>query len=171
MIRRDLPEVLEIEDGSFPDPWSEEEFVRVLRHRNVIGMLAECGDAVVGFMLYELNKTYLEIFNLAIHPEWRRRGVGSTMIEKLQGKLSPRRRTSLRVHVRESNLVGQLFYQHHGFKAVSIDEGVYGEHSDEQAIRMIYRLPVEPAVFMLPREQRINWRWVDRPRRRNRKDV
>ena len=49
MIRRDMPEVLAIEHASFEFPWCEEEFLRVLRQRNCIGMVAEYGERVVGF--------------------------------------------------------------------------------------------------------------------------
>ena len=41
MIRRDMPEVLQIERTSFEYPWSEEDFIRCLRQRNCIGMVAE----------------------------------------------------------------------------------------------------------------------------------
>ena len=49
MIRRDMPEVLAIEHASFEFPWCEEEFLRVLRQRNCIGMVAEYGERVVGY--------------------------------------------------------------------------------------------------------------------------
>src|SRR4051794_39786908 len=60
MIRRDMPEVLAIEHASFDFPWGEEEFLRVLRQRNCIGMVAEHGERVVGFMIYELHKSKLQ---------------------------------------------------------------------------------------------------------------
>src|SRR4051812_2604533 len=43
MIRRDMAEVLEIERSAFEFPWFEEEFIRCLRQRNCIGMVAEHG--------------------------------------------------------------------------------------------------------------------------------
>src|SRR5690348_3144654 len=56
MIRRDMPEVLQTEQHSFEFPWTEEDFLRCLRQRNCIGMVAEQGEKVVGFMIYELHK-------------------------------------------------------------------------------------------------------------------
>ena len=41
MIRRDMSDVLEIENNSFEFPWFEEDFIRCLRQRNCIGMVAE----------------------------------------------------------------------------------------------------------------------------------
>ena len=95
MIRRDMPEVLAIEHASFEFPWCEEEFLRVLRQRNCIGMVAEYGERVVGFMIYELHKNKLHVLNFAVHPEFRRQGVGRQMVAKLVGKLSSHRRTRI----------------------------------------------------------------------------
>ena len=79
MIRRDMPEVLAIEHASFEFPWCEEEFLRVLRQRNCIGMVAEYGERVVGFMIYELHKNKLHVLDFATHPEFRRQGVGPSL--------------------------------------------------------------------------------------------
>src|SRR3954468_19073985 len=95
MIRRDMAEVLEIERGSFELPWFEEEFIRCLRQRNCIGMVAEHGERVVGFMIYELHKTPLHVLNFAVKPDYRRRHVGRQMLDKLTLKLSAQRRTRI----------------------------------------------------------------------------
>ena len=56
MIRRDMQSVLYIENESFQYPWSEEDFIRVLRQRDTIGMVAERDGQVAAFMIYELHK-------------------------------------------------------------------------------------------------------------------
>ena len=66
MIRRDMPEVLQIEGESFEFPWSEEDFLRCLQQRNCIGMVAEHEENVVGFMIYELHKSRLHLLNFAV---------------------------------------------------------------------------------------------------------
>ena len=88
MIRRDMPEVLAAEIESFEFPWSEEDFIRCLRQRNCIGMVAEHEDRVVGFMIYELHKSRIHVLNFAVAAGCRRMGVGSQMIAKLTAKLS-----------------------------------------------------------------------------------
>src|ERR1044072_5757669 len=93
MIRRDMAEVLEIERSAFEFPWFEEEFIRCLRQRNCIGIVAEHSERVVGFMIYELPKTRLNILNSAVASDLGRRCVGRQMIDKLGGKLSSQRRT------------------------------------------------------------------------------
>ena len=65
LIRRDMPEVLEIERASFEHAWTEEDFLCCLRQRNCIGMVAEHDHEIVGFMIYELHKAKLRILNFA----------------------------------------------------------------------------------------------------------
>lgn len=101
MIRRDMPEVLAIEAASFEFPWLEDDFIRCLRQRNCIGMVAEHDDRVVGFMIYELNKSRIQVLNFATAPDAQRRGVGTQMVRKLIGKLSAQRRTRILLEVRK----------------------------------------------------------------------
>lgn len=138
MIRRDMPEVLAIEDESFEFSWLEDDFVRCLRQRNCIGMVAEYNDRVVGFMIYELHKTRIHVLNFAVASSHRRRGVGSQMLAKLAAKLSTQRRSRIVLEVRETNLDAQLFFRENGFRAVSVLRSYYAD-SPEDAYLMQYR--------------------------------
>ena len=139
MIRRDMPEVLQIEQGSFEFPWSEEDFIRCLRQRNCIGMVAEHDNRIVGFMIYELHKNQLHILNFAVRPDYRRRNVGRQMADKLIGKLSQQRRSRIVLEVRETNLVAQIFFKKLGFRAMSVLRDYYDD-TTEDAYVMHYRL-------------------------------
>jgi [ribosomal protein S18]-alanine N-acetyltransferase len=139
MIRRDMPEVLAIEEACFAwDAWSEETFFSMLRQRNCIAMLAEHEGRIAGYMVYELHKTRIEIVNFAVAPEFRRRGVGRAMIDKLKAKLSSERRTMLAANVGESNIGGHLFLRAMGFMAKGIEHGFYDDGAD--AYRFVFRL-------------------------------
>jgi ribosomal-protein-alanine N-acetyltransferase len=102
-------------------------------------MVAEQGEKVVGFMIYELHKAKLHILNFAVHPESRRGGVGAQMVAKLISKLSSHRRTRITLEVRETNLTAQLFFKAQEFKAVRVLRSFY-EDSGEDAFLMQYRL-------------------------------
>ena len=147
MIRRDMTEVLNIESSSFEFPWSEEDFIRCLRQRNCIGMVAEQDERVVGFMIYELHKSRLHIINFSVHQDFRRRGIGTQMTDKLIGKLSHQRRDRISLEVRETNLSAQLFFRAGGFRAVSVLRDFY-EDTTEDAYMMQYQytaaIPFEP---------------------------
>jgi len=138
MIRRDMLEVLAIENESFEFPWSDDDFVRCLRQRNCIGMVAEVDERVVGFMIYELHKNRLHILNLAVAASCRRSGIGTQMVEKLVGKLSDQRRNRILLEVRETNLGAQLFFRENGFRAVSVLHEFY-EDTPEDAYLLQYR--------------------------------
>lgn len=146
MIRRDMPAVLAIEEASFEFPWSEEEFIRCLRQRNCIGMVAERGDEVVGFMIYELHKNRLHLLNFAVDPMVRRETIGKSMIEKLSGKLSQERRNRILLEVRETNLDAQLFFKSLGFRAISVLRDYYEDTTEDAYLMQLrYRksAPVE----------------------------
>lgn len=139
LIRRDMPEVLQIEQGSFVSPWTDEDFLCCLRQRNCIGMVAEAEQQIVGFMIYELHKTRLQILNFAVAPEFRRSTIGSQMILRLIDKLSQQRRNEILLEVRERNLDAQLFYRKQGFRAISVLRAHYDD-TEEDAYILRYRL-------------------------------
>ncbi len=116
LIRRDMPEVLDIERQAFEFCWSEEDFLCCLRQRNCIGMVAEYNHRIVGFMIYELHKSKLHVLNLAVDPEFNGQAIGTQMVEKLVDKLSQQRRQEICLEVRENNLAAQLFFKRMGFK-------------------------------------------------------
>ncbi len=151
MIRRDMPAVLAIEESSFEFPWSEEEFIRCLRQRNCIGMVAERNDEVVGFMIYELHKNRLHLLNFSVSPECRRTDIGRSMVTKLISKLSTDRRNRIMLEVRETNLDAQLFFKSVGFRAISVLRDFY-EDTTEDAYLMQYRYRPSSAELVLPLE-------------------
>jgi len=106
-------------------------------------MVAEQGEKVVGFMIYELLKSKLHILKFAVHPKCRRTGVGSQMVAKLISKLSSHRRTRITLEVRETNLCAQLFFRSQGFLGVRVLRA-FDEDSGEDAFLMQYQLPDSP---------------------------
>lgn len=149
MIRRDMPEVLSIEQEAFEFPWSDEDFTRCLRQRNCIGMVAEVGDSVVAFMIYELHRTRLHVLNFAVRRSHRRLAIGTQMMGKLFAKLSLERRDRILLEVRERNLPAQLFFRSLGYRAISVLKDFY-EDSTEDAYLMQYQSH-EAATVAMPR--------------------
>ena len=145
MIRRDMADVMRTELDSFDYAWDEEDFLRCLRQRNCIGMVAEQGDRVVGFMIYELHKNKLNVLNFAVAPHARRAGIGSQMAVKLIAKLTSHRRSKITLAVRETNLAAQLFFKGHDFRASKVLKGYY-QDSGEDAFQMEYVVDEEPEV-------------------------
>lgn len=144
LIRRDLPEVLEIERRSFEFAWDIEDLLRCIRQRNCIGMVAERDHRIVGFMVYT-------------HPDHRREGIGSTMVRRLVDRLSQQRRKEIVLEVRESNLGAQLFFRSQGFRAFCVSREFYTD-TDEAAYLLRYRLPEDGDPWVLP----VRWQGKNR---------
>lgn len=141
LIRRDMPEVMEIENRCHEFPWTEEEFLTCLRERNVIGVVYESPQNLIhGFMIYELHKSMLRLLNFAVAPEVHGTGVGSAMVERLFDKLSQQRRNAIECEIRESNLNAQKFFSGRGFRAIRVLHRHYDETS-EDAYLFLYSLP------------------------------
>ncbi|MGE0377735.1 MAG: ribosomal protein S18-alanine N-acetyltransferase [Planctomycetaceae bacterium] len=140
-----MAEVLRIEQQSFEFSWTEEDFLCCLRQRNCIGMVAERDHQIVGFMIYELHKSRLNILNFAVARESRKQGVGTQMIVRLIDKLSQQRRKEILFEVRERNLDAQLFFKSQGFRAVRVLRGHYDD-TTEDAYIMQFRLDQPDAL-------------------------
>jgi [ribosomal protein S18]-alanine N-acetyltransferase len=138
MIRPDMREVLDIESQSFEFPWDESDFLKCLRQRNSIGMVAEYDEIVRGYMVYELHKDRMHLLNFAVDPRFRRQGIGSAMVSKLKSKLQGTKRNRMTLEIRETNLSGQLFFRANGFSAIKVLRD-YWEDSTEDAYVMVHR--------------------------------
>lgn len=150
LIRRDMPEVLEIEHQCFEYFWVEEDFIQCLRQRNCIGMIAEHQNQVVSHMIYTLCKSKLHLLNLAVAKRFWRYGIGEQMVDKLKSKLSPQRREKIVLEVLETNLAAQHFFAACGFRAVKILRDHYREEYPGmhlEAYFMQYHLPrIHPSI-------------------------
>ena len=142
MVRRDFAQVLAIEETCFEFPWTAEEFRQCLQQPNCLGMVAEHGERVVGFVVYETPKSRLLITNIAVDPEFQRHGIARQMIRKLVTKMIHQRRHKVTVEIRETNLPALLCFRALGFKTTNTLKGFYEEQS-EDAYVLQYRLGKE----------------------------
>lgn len=144
LINVDFPAVLAIENEGFGMPWVKDEFMHVLRRKNCIGMVAEHDERVVGFMVYGLERTRLDLLNFAVAARYRNQGVGRQMLDKIKNKLSADRRTRIIANIAERNIDAQLFFRACGFRAVKVIRDEYCDGQDAYQFR--FRLPVEQPV-------------------------
>lgn len=135
-IRRDIEEIVAIEAASFPDPWSEADFLYALKQRNCIGKVAEIDGKIVGFLLYENHKDKVTVIDMAIAPAWRRHGIASQFIWKTKTHVEKTHRSEIWIDVSDANLGAQLFLRASGFKC----ENVLREHYEngDDAYRFVW---------------------------------
>ncbi len=137
--RRDLPFVLEIERDCFEHPWSYDDFMLCLQKWHCIGLVAEAGCKIIGYAIYEFQRSQLHLRNFAVGKDQRRAGVGSEMLRVLFDRLSFDVRSRITVEVRESNLGAQLFFKSRGFKAVSLRRNAHESGDDLYLMQYEYQ--------------------------------
>lgn len=131
-IRKDLPEILAIEDRCFEYPWDEQTFLQHMWHRDCVLLVADNAAGVMGYCLYYLHPTAIEIANVAVHPGYRHQGVGRKFMAQLLKTLRPpgKRRTAFSV-VWERNLDGQLFFRACGFQCRKVIKNHWLDTGDD----------------------------------------
>lgn len=125
----DLPFILEIENNSFSNPWSHNQLESVLGKTYCV----KDGNNILGFISIDPVLDELHILHMAVHPNYRRKGIGKKMMEKALS--FPGKKFFL--EVRESNLCAQALYKSFGFKTISIRKNYYQDNS-ENALVMGY---------------------------------
>ena len=135
--KKDLFRILEVEQASFPIPWTLEDFVQTFRLREVVGVKLEIikGSSfrlrrsktqtkweLVGFLLFcRTSVDTLEIGNMAVDLKFRRMGYGTMLIEHLKQRLSRvRHRKKICILINEYNPTGQLFLRSCDFRCEKI---------------------------------------------------
>jgi [ribosomal protein S18]-alanine N-acetyltransferase len=137
-VQKDLDQCLGIEAACFPFPWSEGDFLANLREQHIIGMVAKAADRVVGYYVYEIRLVRLIVTNFAVHPDYRKSGVGAQMVDSIKSRMLKGRQRRISLAIGESNLRGLNFFKSQGFKAIKLLRG-HWEEPPEDAIKMEYR--------------------------------
>ena len=134
-----MPAVMEIEQSSFDWPWKVNDFKKCSVVNNCKSVVVtNHADRVVGYTVFELNDTQIDIINLAIHPTFRRQGLASGFVNQMIKQVKKhKRRHSITLEVRERNLAAQLFLRSLGFRAEVIMRQYY-EETDEDAYLMVH---------------------------------
>lgn len=104
--------------------------------------VAEQDGQVVGFVCFRVIRDQAELLNLAVHPSFRRQGVGSRLLEETLAAASQGGATRIFLEVRPSNVPALRFYERHGFQVCGRRPGYYSD-PPEDALELTRRLPVE----------------------------
>lgn len=114
----DLPAMVRIERASFSVPWSEGAFRTVMRRRDARLIVADRSGEVVGYAAVWFAADEGELGDLAVHPERRREGVGTRLLEAVVAEARRREIRQLFLQVRESNSGALRLYRGAGFHRV-----------------------------------------------------
>ncbi len=132
----DISKLVELENMCFQDPWSENMFLGDLRNDNTSYLGAFIDDNIlVGYIgMWEIGDTG-EITNVAVHPNYRKMGIASMLLEKLIEYCRNDGFMFLNLEVRESNIPAIKLYEKFNFKKVGLRKNYY-KNPTENAILM-----------------------------------
>ncbi len=143
---RHLSAVEEIELGSYPTPWSRSMFAGELAKPSSIclGAFDTETDKLVGYMIISRYVDAWHVMNLAVAPEYRRRGIATSLLERLFELTAADGRRGYTLEVRVSNTAAIKLYEGAGFQPRGVRRGYYTDNREDALI--MWRDPVrEPA--------------------------
>lgn len=140
MRQQDLPGVCAIEKENFSVPWSEKSFLESMEREDTVFLAAVFEACVVGYLGCYCIAGNAEITNVAVCREFRRKGIGRMLLERLFEEASALQCTEILLEVRESNLTAAQLYRSVGFETISIRKNFY-EKPTENAVIMQKILP------------------------------
>ena len=117
---RDVKNLQELEKMCFQlDAWPFLDLVGVLTFPHIIRLKALEGQKLAGFIALDLRRTHkiAWIATLAVHPDYRRQGIGSRLLEVAESKVALPR---IRLSVRRSNQPAIDLYRKYGYRQVDV---------------------------------------------------
>lgn len=129
----DLREVLEIERVSFPTPWSKNMFIEDISNKDrSFFIVARMDERIVAYGGFWLILDEAHLGNLAVHPDFRRQGIGKKTLQKLIEIAKSKGANLMTLEVREGNKTARTLYENIGFRLVAIRRKYYND-TDEDA--------------------------------------
>ncbi len=137
----DIPAVYAIEQSSSPSPWSEKLFHDSLIGGDLAWVTCERDDAqVVGFAIVAVSVGQCHIYNIAIAPTHRRRGLAEALLTHALVESLPFDTEEALLEVRESNTSARALYEKMGFVQVGRRKQYYASAGGEREDALLYTL-------------------------------
>jgi len=135
-----LGDVLRIERTSFPAPWTETMFRQEVEETWLSrSYVARVDGVIAGYVIAWFLRGEAHILNLAVAPEFQRRGIGRRMLSHIIDLAEKAEHHMATLEVRASNDPAKLLYVTMGFAPVGVRRRYYRDN-DEDAIVMVRRL-------------------------------
>ncbi|MEN3326102.1 MAG: [ribosomal protein S18]-alanine N-acetyltransferase [Acidobacteriota bacterium] len=141
MSEHDLLEVVEIEEQSGLSRWGWAAYYAELQGANRdLMLIARPVAAVVestpiaGYIVARETAGELHINNFAVRSGFRRRGIGTALLEKVLQEARNRKANAAFLEVRSTNLVAQALYERSGFQAIARRAKYYSDPLEDAVV-------------------------------------
>ena len=129
-----VTQVAELEKRCFPDPWSERSIASELSNQLALWLVAEDNGVVAGYIGSQTVPDESDMMNVAVHPDYRRRGIAEALVNTLCDALKERGSVSLTLEVRASNEPAKALYEKLGFEKVGRRPNYYRNPKEDALI-------------------------------------
>ena len=129
-----VPQIAKIEQLCFNDPWSENSIASELNNRLSLWLVAVEDEHVIGYVGSQTVIGETDMMNIAVHPDHRKKGIGTTLILELIDALKTRGSHSLMLEVRSSNSSAISVYKNLGFLEVGRRKNYYRNPKEDALI-------------------------------------
>ena len=126
--------VAELEKICFSDPWSENSVASELKNKLALWLVAEEEGRVAGYIGSQTCTDESDVMNVAVHPDFRRRGIAETLVNALVEELSAIGSRCLTLEVRASNVPAISLYEKLGFAEVGRRKNYYRNPREDALI-------------------------------------
>ena len=129
-----VSQIAELEKLCFSDPWSEKSIETELSCRLSVWLVALEGEQVVGYVGSQTVIDESDMMNIAVHPDFRRRGIAEALVAELEAALRQRGSRALTLEVRDSNAPAIALYEKLGFSQVGLRKNYYRNPKEDARI-------------------------------------
>ena len=130
-------QILAIEKASFQSPWSSRGFLEEIRNPVSYLWALKQDEQILGYICFWMFAGEAHLLNIAIHPDHRRQGLGTILLEKMKSFALAHGVEKVYLEVRPSNIAARKFYFKAGFQERGRRKRYYTD-TGEDAILMIF---------------------------------
>jgi ribosomal-protein-alanine N-acetyltransferase len=130
----DLNAIEQIERRSYPTPWSRSMFAGELAKPTSLCLGAFEDDQLAGYLIISRYVDAWHVMNIAVAPQFRRRGIATALLQKLFEQTEDGSRRGYTLEVRVSNEGAIKLYERLGFTARGTRRGYYTDNREDALI-------------------------------------
>ncbi len=127
-----VAQMYEIELKVFPTPWSYDSLYQdVCGHEIAYYIVGLSNGKVISYAGFWFVLDEAHITNVAVRPEYRRKGIGKKMMELLLEEAKSRGVVSISLEVRVSNKAARELYKGLGFTVAGLRKKYYADNNED----------------------------------------
>jgi len=131
----DLKKVLEIEEQSFPIPWTYNMFCyELILNRYAKYFVLEKDRKIIGYLGFWHKRDRYHITNIAITEKLRKKGYGENLLRYIEKIAVTYKVKKISLEVRRSNYIARNMYRKYRYKVIRFVRNYYQEEKEDAVV-------------------------------------